>query len=157
MNNRVAILLVLYNEEKHIERLAKSLNKQNYNSIKTYVIDNNSEDNSINLLKKFLPGIDLIKSKVNNGFAKGNNIIARKAVEKGCDYLFVLNTDMELHSKCIETLVEYAKENEKLGVLSPIVFWGSEGKRTNKIQRNKRRSQIFNTIPEWRGDRHAQR
>lgn len=134
MNKKVAVLLVIYNEEKHIRRLTESLNKQSYRAIDVYAIDNNSQDNSVELLKKYLPDINLIKSNNNIGFAKGNNIIAKKAVENDCDYLFVLNTDMELDYSCVENLAGLIQSDPLIGGVAPIVLLGKDNRRTNIIQ-----------------------
>jgi glycosyltransferase involved in cell wall biosynthesis len=62
LNKKVAILLVLFNDENHIERLAKSIIDQSYSQISVYAFDNNSSDLSASLLLKHLPGANIIGS-----------------------------------------------------------------------------------------------
>ena len=134
MNRTVAILLVLYNEEKYIENLAKSINKQSYNSIKIYAIDNNSKDNSAQLLKKFIPDANLILSDHNYGFAKGNNILVKQAAKDKSDYLFILNTDMILDSRCVAELVNLTISDRNIYAAAPLVLYGKKDAKTNIIQ-----------------------
>ena len=134
MNKTVAILLVVFNEEHHIPRLIKSLHDQTYKNFDVYAIDNNSKDDSVKKLKEYFSDIKLTLSKKNNGFAKGNNIIAEKAVKDGAEYLFVLNTDMELDKNCISELVGLAESNSQIGGVAPIIMYGKKNKRTNVIQ-----------------------
>lgn len=134
MNGVVAVLLVIYNEERYLKPLLHSLKKQSYPQIKIYAIDNYSKDNSVSIIKSIIPEVYLIKSKENLGFAKANNIIASKAFKDNPDYLFILNTDIVLDYDCISELVKLAESDDKIGIISPIVFFGNENKKINKIQ-----------------------
>ena len=80
---------------------------------------------------------------MNNGFAKGNNIGIQKAMEDGCDLIFILNPDMQLEEKCINILTERIKLDEKIGVIGPIVLDGD--KTGNFIQRLWYKSKFQNT------------
>lgn len=134
MNAKVAVLLVLYNDEKNLNRLYNSLRNQTYKVFRIYVLDSNSSDNSVSLTKKLYPEATIIESKQNVGFAKGNNILASRAFADCAQYLYILNCDMELHPECIDELVKLAKSDKNIGVVSPIIFFGSKDKRKNKIQ-----------------------
>lgn len=134
LNKKVAILLVLFNEENHIERLAKSIINQSYKEISVYAIDNNSSDSTVSLLLKHIPGANIIRSKENLGFAKGNNIIAAKGVENNVGLLFILNTDMELEDNCIRNLVDIITEKDDVIGAGPLVYLGTENGRTKYIQ-----------------------
>lgn len=129
----MAILLVLYNEAKHVERLSRSILNQSYKGISVYAFDNNSTDSSVSLLKKHLPDANIIRSSENLGFAKGNNIMAAKAIENNEDLLFILNTDMELDPDCVSNLVKLFSDDEVIGA-GPIVYFGNEDGRTRNVQ-----------------------
>lgn len=134
MNAKVAVLIVSYNDEKNLSRLYNSLRDQTYKGFRVYVLDSNSSDNSISLTKKLYPEATIIESKQNVGFAKGNNILASSAYADGAQYLFVLNSDMELHQRCIDELVKLAESDKNIGVVAPIMFYGNKDKRGKKIQ-----------------------
>ncbi len=128
----VAILLVLYNEEQHIPQLLDSIKNQTYRKLAVFAIDNNSSDNSVSLFESLMPNAFIFRSKINNGYAKGNNLIAEKAVNNGADYLFILNTDMELDKKCINELVNLAESNTLIGGIAPLILKGKN--KTDIIQ-----------------------
>lgn len=134
MNKKVAVLLVIFNEEKHIERLAKSIIYQSYKEISVYAFDNNSKDSSVSLLLKYLPDAKVIRSDENLGFAKGNNIIAAEAIKNNEELLFILNTDMELEQDCVKNMVGILTEKEDVIGVGPIVYFGSDEGRTKNIQ-----------------------
>lgn len=133
-DKKVAILLVLFNEEKHIERLARSIINQSYKDISVYALDNNSKDSSAALLLKYIPNAKIIRSEENLGFAKGNNIIAAEAINNNENLLFILNTDMELERDCIRNLVHIFVEKDDVIGSGPIVYYGNENGKTKNVQ-----------------------
>ena len=57
------------------------------------IVDNGSTDNSVEVISKAFPHHHLIETKKNLGFAEGNNVGIRYALEKGADFLLLLNND----------------------------------------------------------------
>ena len=74
----ISILIVNWNGAEILPDCLKSLRKQNYKNIEIIIIDNNSADQSIEVIKQFKE-VKLIKSKINHGFAGGNNEAFKKA------------------------------------------------------------------------------
>jgi len=68
------------------------------------VVDNGSTDNSVNLLKK-ITNIELICSEKNLGFSAGNNIGIKHALEKGYEYIWLLNNDAIPDRNCLKELI----------------------------------------------------
>lgn len=109
----LSIIILSYNTSKltlkTLETVFTSLN----NSCIKYevlVLDNASTDNSILQINKYFQDkVKLIKSKINTGFAKGNNLAVKEAKGK---YLLFLNSDIEVQDRGIERLFEFYKDNE---------------------------------------------
>lgn len=76
------------------------------------VVDNNSEDNSEELIHIIDPQIIYIKSKENIGFGRANNLAATAA--KG-NYIFFLNPDTILQNNAIATMVTFLKNTPQTG------------------------------------------
>ncbi|MBC1281266.1 glycosyltransferase, partial [Nostoc sp. UCD121] len=89
--NSVSIILVNYNGAdvliNCLNSLEKFIPKDNCEII---LVDNNSQDNSKDIVDNKFPGIKLIKLPRNVGFGAGNNAGAK--VAKG-EFLLLLNTD----------------------------------------------------------------
>jgi GT2 family glycosyltransferase len=137
MNNylsKVGILLVVTNEAEFLPLLCNSIVNQNYKNIKLFVLDNNCEDNSVEIIKSFFPDSFILQVKRNAGFARGNNLLAEEAIKSGCELLFTLNPDIELHENCISSLVKLISTDKKIAAVAPIMFFGREDKYLNKIQ-----------------------
>jgi len=134
MNPKLGIILVTTNEEHNLKLLFSSIKRQSCEDIALYLIDNNSSDNSVSLAQKLYPSIKVKKLNKNIGFASANNLGAKVAIEDGCDLLFILNNDTELHPDCIKELVSLSQKDEQIGCTGPIVFKYSQNKNRNIIQ-----------------------
>jgi len=97
-----------------------------YPNFEVVVVDNNSQDGSFELAKNYFPKAHFIKSEENLGFAAGNNIGIRFALEKMADYIFLLNNDAAVFKNTLFELINIAqkKESEKIGIFSPVIFKG---------------------------------
>lgn len=120
MQKKVFIIIVSYNGEKWIDKNLKSIANSNY-PVSTIIVDNNSRDNSVKLVKQF-KDVHVIKSEINLGFGKANNLGIKFALKQKADYVFLLNQDTWMFPDTIENLVLEAEKNKSIGVFSPIHF-----------------------------------
>jgi hypothetical protein len=121
---KIGIIIVTFNSQKDIARPLESIILQRYDDLIVYIVDNNSNDETLNIVHKYLSKlpINIIASKMNNGFARGNNIGIQKAIDDGCDLIFILNPDMQLERECLNALTQRIISDEKIGVIGPIVL-----------------------------------
>ncbi len=132
---RIAILLVLYNDKRHIPRLVNSLVKQSCHDFQVWALDNNSSDNSAEVLKELYPSAVVIRSEVNSGYAGGNELLLNSILKSDhSDYICVLNTDIELSGNFIEFCLNYLDEHQDCSGFAPLVYYGMENQPTEKIQ-----------------------
>lgn len=78
------------------------------------VVDNNSSDDSCEMMKRRFPKVKLIENKENLGFPKGNNIGV--AYAKG-EYLCILNPDTVVAEDTFTKVLAFAKEQKELGIV----------------------------------------
>jgi len=124
---KVGIIIVTFNSQKDIVRLLESIVVQQYKDFIVYLVDNNSKDQTLNIVQKYIAKITIciIPTMTNNGFAKGNNIGIQRAMDEGCDYVFILNPDMQLGNECVDILIDRINSDEKIAVIGPIVLLGN--------------------------------
>ena len=140
MLNNLFIIIVTYNGEQWISKCL-------HNTIPYHVIiiDNNSSDKTVEIIKKEYPHVHLIEAGKNLGFGKANNLGFQYALKNNADYVFLLNQDAYLHKDCIENLISAQKNSPEYGVLSPIHLNG----KGNKLDRqfsyylNYKKNQFF--------------
>ncbi len=61
--------------------------------VETICVDNASTDGSDAEVEQQLPGVELLRTGANLGFAGGNNVGIRRALERGADWVLLLNND----------------------------------------------------------------
>lgn len=123
----VSIIIVNWNGAELLSECLLSLQKQDYENYETIIVDNNSSDNSLKVLKK-LKSITIIESKKNLGFAGGNNLGFTKA--KG-EYIFLLNSDAKLEKNTLDKLVKSLQQDELFAAVQPKFLY--ENKTINSI------------------------
>lgn len=89
------------------------------------IIDNNSSDDTIQIIQREYPKAQVLSQKSNIGFAAANNIGIQKAYDEGAEYFFLLNHDAWIKKGTIERLIQLSKANPEFGILSPIHLNGS--------------------------------
>jgi GT2 family glycosyltransferase len=86
------------------------------------MLDNASTDNSVEFTSKNFPKIYIVQEKKNYGFAKGNNLTIKFALDQKADYVFLVNNDTEVERDLLEKLVSAAEGEKSIGIVGPAVF-----------------------------------
>lgn len=118
---KVYSVIVTYNGSKWIEKCIKSLQESSVKSI-IIVVDNNSSDNTIQIVIDKFPNVSIIRSSENIGFGRANNIALSKALKENADFALLLNQDAWIEPDCIEKLIGVALKNKKVGIIAPLNF-----------------------------------
>ena len=107
-NMKLSIIIVTYNSEKYIRQCIDSIiNSDIKVEYEICIIDNNSSDNTILLVKNYCinnKNIKLIKSK-NKGFNYANNIGIKNT---NGELILLLNPDTIILDNAIQKLVDYS-------------------------------------------------
>ena len=130
----VAVLLVFYESEEHLDSLFFSLKNQLFRNFKIYAIENSKTQTSIAKLCVEYPDAVVLPHQGNIGFAKANNLLAQKAIEDGCEYLFILNPDMELTDNTIEVFFNLLERSRDVAACSSVLLFGNAKKNEHIIQ-----------------------
>ena len=83
------------------------------------VVDNDSADGSVAMVRREFPGVTLIETGRNLGFAGGNNVALRRAVGR---HVLLLNTDTLVHGDVIPRSVAWLDAHPEVGVMGPRVL-----------------------------------
>ncbi|MDA5388289.1 glycosyltransferase family 2 protein [Loigolactobacillus backii] len=120
---KVGIIILNYNNARATIKCVQNVASINYDNYFIVVVDNNSTDNSYRMLIENLHGETcLIKTKRNGGYAYGNNVGIRNALDKGCDYVFILNNDVILEGNTLKALVDYNNLHPNVGIIGPALL-----------------------------------
>lgn len=84
-----------------------------------WVIDNNSQDDSVEKIKIHHPNVNIIENGENWGFAAANN----QGIQAGSSpYVLLLNTDTIAHPKAIAKLIEFADTHKRAGIVGRMLL-----------------------------------
>jgi len=122
-NPKVSIIILNWNGKEDTIECLESLKNITYPNYEILLVDNGSTDGSVECLRKRYPEIEIIENKKNLGFAEGNNVAIRKAIEREIDYVLLLNNDTIVDPKFLTELVNVAESNPKAGILGPKIYY----------------------------------
>ncbi|MFZ1768282.1 MAG: glycosyltransferase family 2 protein [Caldilinea sp.] len=100
----------------------RSLRAQTYPNLHLLVVDNASTDDTAAILCVEAPDVTLIRAPENLGYAGGNNLGMRHALDQGADLLFLVNNDTRLDSQCVALLVAESQQPPRCGAIGPMVY-----------------------------------
>lgn len=104
---KISIIIANYNGEKFLEACLNSIYKEKNKAFEVIIVDDNSQDNSISLLKKNLKwysNLSLIENKRSRGAAESRNIGVKKS--KG-EYLFFLDYDTQIKKSWLNEVIQF--------------------------------------------------
>ena len=117
--NDLAIVMLNYNNSHDTIECIESIYEKCKIKKSIIIVDNNSIKDDIYKLEqhKKLEFI-LIKNNENNGFAAGNNIGIKYAIDNGAKYILLLNNDTLIEENSIENMIKTIKESEEIGLVT---------------------------------------
>ena len=114
----ISIIIVNYNVKEYIVDCIQSIIRWTPQTIQyeIIVVDNNSQDGSVNALETKFPEITILKNKNNIGFTRAINQGAN--IANGA-YLFLLNPDTLFLEDSMTTLYSFLERNRHVGIVGP--------------------------------------
>lgn len=128
-NPFVYIIILTWNGRDDTLECLRSLSALSYPNYRVLVVDNNSEDGTAVTVVKEFPGTELIVNNSNLRFAGGNNVGIRRAIERGAEYVMLLNNDTTVDRGFLTAMVEAMKNDAAAGIAGPKIYYFSDRKR----------------------------
>ena len=119
----VHVVILNWNLKDDTAECVASVLDSDYSNYHVLVVDNASSDGSPEHLRQALPGLELMVNPANLGFAAGNNVGIRHALDGGADYVLLLNNDATIAATAIRELVACAEGEETIGIVGPKILY----------------------------------
>ena len=116
MPHRVFVLIINYNGKEHLSYCLPSVLQTEYPETRAILIDNGSEDESVAFTRSNFP-VHVIVNERNLGWAAGNNVGIRYALEHGADSIVLLNNDMRVDPRWLTHAVAVAESDPLIGCI----------------------------------------
>ena len=108
--DKVSVIIPIHNSSKYILQCINSVINQTYNNLEIIIVDDKSEDNSLDIIKSIHDKrINIIKLKNNLGVAKARNKGIDAATGK---YICFLDSDDYWYPEKIEKQIKFIKDND---------------------------------------------
>lgn len=128
---KVSIIIPVYNSAKYIKQCIDSVINQTYKNIEIIIVDDNSIDESIEIIKKIKDKrIKLISIKKNKGVANARNTGIKNAIG---DYICFLDSDDYWNKDKIEKQVNFIEENNYTFIYSSYIYLRENDKHIAKV------------------------
>lgn len=115
----VAIIILNYKGLDDTIECVKSVKKIMYKNFLCAIVDNDSQDGSYEKLKEMFPEYKIIQFGENKGYAAGNNLGIKYALQEEAEYVCILNNDVIVKSDFLNVIIEYMEKNNTVGIAGP--------------------------------------
>jgi GT2 family glycosyltransferase len=116
-----SVIIPNWNGAAHLPTCLEALRHQTLTDFEAIVVDNGSQDESLNLLQSSYPGVKVIALPRNHGYAGGCNVGLKAAVGK---VLVILNNDTEVTPTWLAELISSLDRHPDAGMATPkVMLW----------------------------------
>lgn len=110
---KLSVVIVSYNVRRFVEQCLDSVHKASEGiESEAFVVDNASQDDTVEAIGKEYPWVRLIANDDNLGFARANNIAIRQSVG---EYVLLLNPDTIVAEQTLRQAVDFMDAHPKAG------------------------------------------
>ena len=110
---KLSVIIVSYKVKFYLEQCLLAVKKATAGiESEIYVVDNHSNDGSVEFIAERFPDINLISSNHNNGFSHANNIAIRQC---SGEYVLLLNPDTIVGERSIKEVLKFMDAHPKAG------------------------------------------
>src|SRR5690606_19072126 len=109
---RIFILLLNWNGAKDTIECLQSLKKLDYSNFVPIVVDHGSHESSVEQIRRAHTHVPIYQCGENLGFAAGNNVGIRWALEHRAEWVLLLNNDTTVDPNLLKAYLQAAQERQ---------------------------------------------
>ena len=125
----LAVVLVNYRRTDDTLACIASVQRSSFTHVRIYVVDNSPDESLGAAMHRTCPGIPVLHAGRNLGFAAGNNLGMRRALEDGCDAILLLNNDTEIDAGALEALMAALDGEPSAGIVGGKILYHASPER----------------------------
>lgn len=121
----MSLVLISYNRKDDVKKGLESILEQTRKPDEIIVVDNNSTDGTIEMVRKKFPKVRLIILPENKGLCFAANVGFKNSKGK---YVGIVESDMTLSKNWVEEVIKEFERNPKAGIVCPyFLHWSKYG------------------------------
>lgn len=118
----VVIVILNWNGLSYTLSCLQSVYQLEYPCYEIVVVDNASSE-PVESVRELFPDTVVIRNDDNLGYAGGNNVGIKYAIERGAKYVWILNNDTVVESDCLLYLVEHLENASEIGAVTNLILY----------------------------------
>jgi GT2 family glycosyltransferase len=115
----VAVVIPTYQAGEHLEECLASLRASTLIPAAILVVDNGSTDSSVQRAQAAWPQVEFILNGANHGFGAACNRGIKVALDRGHDFVFLLNQDARVEPDTLRELMEFSDAHPRAAIVGP--------------------------------------
>jgi GT2 family glycosyltransferase len=117
----VAIVIVTWNGLPDTLACLITLRRLDYPNRQIALVDNASQDGTVETVRRYFPDVHIIANATNTGYVHANNQGIAWALERGADWVLLLNNDVVMHTHALAEMVRVGEESPHTGIVGPVM------------------------------------
>lgn len=120
----VLIVIINWNGKDDLLECLASIKKLNYPKAgyKVLVVDNGSNDGSLEAISENHPDVCSLQNKRNIGYVKAVNQGIEYGLVQRVDYIWIFNNDVIVQKDSLNRLIEIGQQDVVIGVIAPVIY-----------------------------------
>jgi GT2 family glycosyltransferase len=119
----VYIIVLNYNGREDTLECISSLFRLDYPKFKVLMVDNASSDGTVDAVRNTFPQAEVLQNEKNLMYAGGNNAGIGLALERGADWVLLLNNDTVADGRLLSEFMDAADAHPDAGVFGPMIYY----------------------------------
>jgi len=117
---QVYVIMLTYNHSEDTRQALISLQRLTYPNVRLVIVDNQSTDETVSMVRRDFPEVMVLVNASNLGFAAGVNVGIRYVLEFGAKLVLLINNDVVVAPDMLDCLV--AAMEEDIGATAPLIY-----------------------------------
>jgi GT2 family glycosyltransferase len=122
----VSVVILNWNGKQDTLECLASIRRIDYPNVEVIVVDNGSTDGSATAIQATFPDVTLLETGSNLGYAGGNNVGMRYAMEHGAQYVLLLNNDTVVDEALVREFIRAADTLGDDAILSAQIYFHAD-------------------------------
>jgi GT2 family glycosyltransferase len=121
---RVAVIILTWNGRELTMDCLASLERVETPGVELIVVDNASSDDTVAAVRgRYGDAVTVIENEDNIGFARGNNVGIEYALQRGAEFVLLLNNDTVVDPGFLDALLAPLLDDDAVGITGPKIFF----------------------------------
>jgi GT2 family glycosyltransferase len=121
----VYVITLTWNQKEDTLGCLESLSQITYPGCRFLLVDNGSVDDTLDAVARLFPDVEVIANSRNLGFQGGFNVGLRRALDRGAEFVFIINNDTYVAPDLLSILLSYTDDDD-VGMLAPKIYYADE-------------------------------